>query len=112
MLLYYIFVSILFVDLFQMLPDDQRPKGLGESAIPHSVYILVGKTKKEDSAFLSLSKESSYEIKLNLTKLYPAGKVISLNYTQRGYIILLQIKFTNKLICSTYKTLCNYNKFT
>ena len=56
-----------------MLPDDQRPKGLSHSTIPHSVYILVGNTKKEDSAFLSLSKESSYEIKLNLTKLYLSG---------------------------------------
>ena len=61
-----------------MLPDNERPKGLCKSAVNESVYILIGKQKNSDSALLSVDKDAEYDLKLNLTKLYPSSKCFCL----------------------------------
>ena len=57
-----------------MLPDNERPKGLCKTAIRESVYILIGKLRSTDSALPSMDNDVEYELKLNLTKLYPSGE--------------------------------------
>lgn len=62
-----------------MLPDNERPKGLCKSAVADSVYILIGRLRNADTAALSMDKEAEYELKLNLTKLYPSGEYVMSN---------------------------------